>query len=107
MKKLIVLSTFILSCINTQFSHADQTYICLFDNSERLIKVSYTYADSKVPCEVVYEKNTGSQVLWNAQSEEGYCEARAAEFVEKQRGWGWDCALMEPTEVTTTPAQTQ
>jgi hypothetical protein len=41
------------------------------------------YKDTEMPGE--------RQVLWRAQSEEGYCEARAAEFVERLRGMGWTC----------------
>jgi hypothetical protein len=48
-----------------------------------------------VPCEVHYYKDTEmpgeDQVLWSAQNEEGYCEARAAEFVERLEGMGWTC----------------
>ena len=25
----------------------------------------------------------------------GYCEAKAADFIAKQRDWGWQCELME------------
>jgi hypothetical protein len=27
----------------------------------------------------------------SAQNEEGYCEEKAKELVEKQLGWGWSC----------------
>jgi hypothetical protein len=72
-------------------------YVCINGDSERHIRVLYTYTGQKVPCEVVYEKASGSQSLWDAQNEEGYCEAKALELVEKQRGWGWDCAAMDQT----------
>ena len=82
----------------TIISHADETYVCLYGGNERIIHVSYPVPDSKVPCDVVYEKDNGQQVLWSAQNEEGYCEAKAIDFVEKQRGWGWDCSLMAAAE---------
>jgi hypothetical protein len=98
----IITSTFLL--LSGTLS-ANETYVCLYGNSERTIKVVYATPESKVPCDVVYEKDTGSQVMWNAQNMEGYCETKAVEFVEKQRGWGWDCAKME--EVTPEPTATK
>jgi hypothetical protein len=96
-----------LTLIVTSAVNANETYACLFGGNERTVRVSYANADSKVPCQVIYEKESGSQVLWDAQNEEGYCEMKAAEFVEKQRGWGWDCAKMEAAaEVTPIPAST-
>lgn len=74
----------------SQVALADTTTICTSGNMERKIEVVYLGADT-VPCEVRYTKDGNTEVLWSAQAEEGYCEARAAEFVEKQRGWGWAC----------------
>ena len=78
---------------------AEPTYTCLYGTSKRIIKVEYENPDSNVPCSVVYEKDTGSQVLWSAQNVGGYCEAKATEFVEKQKAWGWDCTQI--TEAVT------
>jgi hypothetical protein len=86
--------TFIISMLFTLFAGsmalANTTYVCTHGDAERRIEVAYPEA-GKVPCEVRYTKNGATEVLWNAHAEEGYCEARAAEFVEKQRGWGWEC----------------
>ena len=84
----------LLFIIIAGFAQADETYVCLYGGNERIIHVSYPISGSTVPCEVVYEKDTGRQVLWSAQNEEGYCETKAAAFVEKQKGWGWDCSKM-------------
>ena len=73
-----------------QMAFAGTNYVCTQAGMERKIEVVYL-AEGKVPCEVRYTKFGDTQVLWSAQAEEGYCEARAAEFVEKQRGWGWEC----------------
>ena len=75
-----------------------ETYACLYGDTERKIKVVYFEAGSKVPCEVIYEKDTETQVLWSANNVEGYCESKMATFVEKQRNWGWDCVKMEAAE---------
>lgn len=74
----------------SQVAFAEPAYVCTQGNMERRIEV-VPLGTAKVPCEVRYTKNGNTEVVWNAQVEEGYCEARAVEFVEKQRGWGWEC----------------
>lgn len=91
----------------SQIALADTSYVCTQGGMERKIEVAYLGTD-KVPCEVRYTKNGDTQVLWTAQAEEGYCEAKAAEFVEKQRGWGWECVesaavMSEPPEMAEPP----
>ena len=44
----------------------------------------------------------GNQVLWRAEHEAGYCQARFDEFVDKLRGFGWSCAM--PDGITPHPA---
>jgi hypothetical protein len=108
------ISVLLLSVLTAVMTQANIAYVCLNGDSERHIRVLYSYTEQKVPCEVVYEKTSGSQKLWDAQNEEGYCEAKALELVEKQRNWGWDCAEMNAgsgssnSEATTTatPATT-
>jgi hypothetical protein len=92
-----ILATFCLS----QIALANTTYVCTSGEMERRIEVVYLGTDT-VPCEVRYTKNGSTEVLWSAQAEEGYCDAKAAEFVEKQRGWGWACA--ESTEGVSEPS---
>ncbi len=84
-----------------QASSGDRT-VCSHGNQTRIIEVKYT-GEGTIPCEVHYTKDSGSQVLWSAQTEGGYCEQKAAEFVEKQRGWGWECeTTVAAAENTTT-----
>lgn len=64
--------------------------VCTHDSQTRVIEVVYE-GDTALPCAVQYTKAEGSQTLWNAQNASGYCEEKAAAFVEKQKGWGWDC----------------
>lgn len=72
---------------------ADEAYVCKQGNQERVINIVYANAGATVPCEVTYTKEDGTtQSLWQAQNVAGYCEDNAAAFVEKQRGWGWDCS---------------
>ena len=69
-------------------------YQCSLDEVTRRVVIFYE-TGSTVPCEVQYFKDTEMpgerEVLWRAQNEEGYCEARAAEFVEMLRGMNWTC----------------
>ena len=70
-------------------------YVCTNGGLERRIQVIYE-TGLLVPCEVHYVKDAEApdeapQVLWRAANEEGYCEAKAAEFAEKLTGWGWQC----------------
>ena len=67
-----------------------KTTLCTFQNIERKIAVVYTQ-DSLTPCEVQYTKEADMQVLWSANAQTGYCEEKAANLVEKLKGWGWQC----------------
>lgn len=75
---------------------AGDAYVCQHGTLERRINIEYATEGATVPCKVNYTKEDGSeQVLWDAQNKEGYCEQKTEEFIEKQRGWGWDCAKQE------------
>ncbi len=89
MKTLFFACLFAFSA-STVVAMENQKTICTHGNQQRIIEVVYT-GEGEVPCEVHYTKDSGSQVLWSAQGEAGYCEEKAAVFIEKQRGWGWDC----------------
>ena len=69
-------------------------YECRNGSLQRRVEVKYETAVS-VPCEVHYTKDIEApgeaQVLWRALNEEGYCEAKAREFVARLEGWGWNC----------------
>ncbi|GAA3921711.1 hypothetical protein [Litoribacillus peritrichatus] len=78
---------------------AGESYVCINGADERKISVVYTEPGSPVPCEVVYEKSSGMTTLWNAQSEEGYCEEKAKAFAEKQATWGYECTSVVDTTI--------
>ena len=69
-------------------------YECSVDELTRRVEI-LSEPGVSVPCEVHYYKDTempGEDVmLWSAQNQAGYCEARAAEFIEKLEGMGWTC----------------
>ena len=100
--KTFMFALFFALTASTTFAMENQKTVCTHGIQERIIEVVYT-GEGEVPCEVHYTKDTGSQVLWSAQGQVGYCEEKAAAFIEKQRGWGWECEaaieiMMEPTE---------
>lgn len=72
---------------------ADTTYICQKGGQIREIHLVFEVEGQSVPCSVFYRKASGDQVLWKAESEQGYCEAKTEAFVEKQRSWGWRCEI--------------
>ena len=97
MKRIILVFIITLCLFST--AHANEEYICTHGNSERLISVVYLSEQAKLPCEVQYTKNGETQILWNAMNQQGYCEEKAQAFVEKQRGWGWQCTLQDAEDL--------
>ena len=64
---------------------------CTNGDHVRIITVVYDNEATDTVCEVTYEKSTGVQTLWTANSDRDYCLDKATEFVQKQEGWGWTC----------------
>ena len=71
-----------------------EDFRCTSGDKVRRIEIMYE-PGLAVPCEVHYFKDTeapGSrEVLWRAQNEAGYCEARTEELVAMLRSFGWVC----------------
>ena len=68
---------------------------CTSGGQVRIITVVYDNVDTDTVCEVTYEKSTGVQTLWTANSDRDYCLDKATEFVQKQEGWGWTCSKLK------------
>ncbi len=83
------------------FATENTRTVCTHGDQQRVIEVIYS-GETLVPCAVQYTKDTSTETLWQAQSEEGYCEEKAAALVGKHIGWGWQCA-----EVTSQQAPAQ
>lgn len=101
MKTLLFASLFALTA-GTSLAMDNQKTVCTHGTQQRIIEIIYT-GEGAVPCEVHYTKDMETQVLWQAQKQVGYCEEKAAAFIEKQRGWGWECEtiiemILETTE---------
>lgn len=68
---------------------------CTNGDQTRVISVIYDNDETDAVCEVTYEKSSGVQTLWSANNDRDYCKEKAAEFVQKQEGWGWACSNLE------------
>lgn len=73
---------------------AQPSYVCSSGDRVRLIEVIYSQPGQLVPCTVKYSKGDVTQILWSAQSQVGYCEAKAKSFADKQQQYGWQCIEM-------------
>lgn len=66
--------------------------------NDRLIrKIWITYSnDQGHDCEVHYDKKVeepgNKQILWSAKQNPDFCQQKAAELVERHKGWGWNCS---------------
>jgi len=76
-------------------AQSNETHRCTMGDLVRRVSIERE-GSASVPCEVAYYKDTEAagqrQVLWDAQNDPSYCEARRDEFVSKLEGWGWRCA---------------
>ena len=72
----------------------DGKYQCTYGDMQRRVEIA-SEPGVEVPCSVHYYKDTEApgeqQVLWSAERDPTYCRTKAAEFVAKLEGWGWDC----------------
>jgi hypothetical protein len=91
MRKFLLLGSMLAVSVSATANDAVK-YICKTGNAERVIEVVYASTDKTVPCSVSYTKDGATQTLWNYESTQGQCEAKAAEFAEKQSGWGFSCS---------------
>lgn len=107
MKNYLVAALFSAISATSVQAIENQKTVCSHGGQIRVIEVAYTTEES-TPCEVRYRKEEGSQTLWSAENLAGFCEEKAAAFVEKQQGWGWSCeasvntATTDETEVAAT-----
>ena len=70
-----------------------ESWICEHSNLVREINVVRETSDP-VPCSVAYNKQAegqGISVLWTANADGSYCDAKANGLAEKLQGLGWSC----------------
>lgn len=77
------------------FAQSNQAYSCVNGSLERRVEIVYEQPHAPVPCEVQYSKLTEQPgqmlTLWSATNQEGYCESKADEFLQRLQRWGWSC----------------
>ena len=74
-------------------SDADQN-ICTNGDLTRRVSIEYP-ENEDVGCKVVYEKpseGADPQTLWSAVKNNDFCKQKTEEFLDKLKGWGWDCS---------------
>lgn len=66
---------------------------CVAGSVTRKIWISYE-SQSGDNCKVHYEKpqeNGPEKVLWSAQQDPNFCQQKAQQLIEKQKGWSFVC----------------
>ena len=103
---------FALTAPTVALSQDAGKYQCTHGDLVRRVEI-YTEPGKTVPCEVHYFKDTEapgeSEVLWSAETQAGFCEQKATEFVAKLQGWGWECGASEEAapEPTVEPGEAE
>ena len=104
--------------IAAPFNAYASSWSCSHGNDVREVHVERP-TSSPVPCNVIYKKQTEGvedQILWNANSDDSYCDEKAQGFVAKLESWGWVCTetisddigtSMETAETTETTETTE
>ena len=99
-RRLRILQLFTILAPGICFNAYADSWNC--SNSDLVREVVIQYPEgSSVPCNVIYKKQTEGfedQVLWSAETEEGYCEEKARDLVAKLESWGWVCLETVNTE---------
>ena len=100
-KSGLILSTIV--ALSSSAAWSGSLYTCTNGSNTRIIEVVYPSTEGKLPCEVQYEKNGEVKTLWTSKNQEGFCESKASEFADKQKGWGWDCKHEVLSDVVSQP----
>ncbi len=95
----VALTVSLSLCASATFAQDASSYRCSFGDNVRRVEI-VSEPGVSVPCEVHYYKDTEApgekQVLWSAQNEDGYCEARTRDFIAQLTNWGWSCQAGDP-----------
>lgn len=83
----------VLLLLCAPFTAYADSWSCRQVNNVREVHIERT-TPNPVPCQIVYRKLTEGvedQVLWSAEFDPNYCDARAREFISKLESFGWVC----------------
>jgi len=98
--KLRILQLFTILALSACFNAYADSWSCSNNDLVREVVIQYPEGGS-LPCNVIYKKQTEGfedQVLWSAQTEEGYCGHNARDLVNRLESWGWVCMETVNTE---------
>jgi hypothetical protein len=77
-----------------------EEYHCRRDDVVRRIEVQYADDADRLPCRVVYWRDTerpgDRQIPWNAQNQVEFCIRKAGEMAERLQSTGWTCDREAP-----------
>ena len=78
----------------------DEAFMCRSQGSERRIELQYVEGPDRLPCEVVYwrdsTKRGEGRPVWEAQNDFGFCVERTRDLVQKLQDSGWSCRKVAP-----------
>lgn len=77
---------------------AEEAYFCTFGPHERVLSLVYPEADQSLPCEVHYEREGETEILWRSEHTPGFCRTQVDDFLRKQRAVGWRCSQQASTD---------
>jgi hypothetical protein len=84
-------------------------FVCERGGAIRRVEIAVQDEAQQVPCEVVYWKDTERpgvrDVLWNAQTDAGFCVRKAEDLVSRLEGGGWNCRAGDGQPVEAAPRQ--
>ena len=88
MKKLLLTLLLIPAAAFAAATNAteSQTTTCTLNGQTRVIELT----SGEQGCEVKYTKGEETKTLWSSTRAE-FCAEKATAFVEKQKGWGYQC----------------
>ncbi|MGI9452198.1 MAG: hypothetical protein ACR2QH_16390 [Geminicoccaceae bacterium] len=70
---------------------------CVNSGTRYRVAIVREVPDRELPCSVqTFEHPIGLywmnwRVIWRAENQDGFCEAKALEWVDTRRGYGWKC----------------
>lgn len=84
-------------------------FVCERGGAIRRVEIAVQDEVSRVPCEVVYWRDTEQpgvrDVLWNARTDAAFCVRQAEDLVRRLEGGGWRCAAGDPQAAALAPQQ--
>jgi hypothetical protein len=86
----------------------DEAYMCRNGERERRVELQHPDIQGRLPCQVVYWRDAtqtgGSESLWEAAHDYGYCIEQTRGLVQHLQDGGWRCQKTSPAQAQ---AQTQ